>query len=365
MRYTSEGWYKPLVSLIRVSSEKNMASLTIEGSMDDISLIPIPDTPSSSAKKHFFIFGSLKDRIFGHKTRTQPNLQVGAAERERLPNTGVYFGTPRGLKSFEIRSSFPFHHECFPQTLRALNGGHLIKLTLWDTGLCISDWGNILPLLSMPLLSEFNVGNSDMAFCDLSPFLLRHSSITHLDLSRSSPIGAIMPLVGFLPRLEVISGNPDYLLGLLSNRRNLFPHLRSVTLKQFTRRAIQRGSLDNILRNLADRKRGTIHLSIQFSEQTGLMEWFSKAKSKPYSLDYVKTLEIIRLGFPISAKMCDSFFSWVSVFPYVQELDLTQMVPPHPNMWTWRLNVLWDSCPELQTIIVGAKTYQRPVKAIQ
>ena len=130
LRYASAlpqkiGWFKLLVSLIRVSSEKNMASLTIEGSIPHhdfirfIPLIPIPNTPSSSAKQQFSIFGSLKDRIFGHKTRTQPNLQVGAAERERLPNTGVYFGTPRGLKSFEIHSSFPFHHECFPQTLRS------------------------------------------------------------------------------------------------------------------------------------------------------------------------------------------------------------------------------------------------------
>jgi hypothetical protein len=227
----------------------------------------------------------------------------------------------------------------------------------------MSDWGNILPLLSMPLLSEFNIGDSVIAFHDLAPFLLRHASITHLDLSCSSPIGLIMPPAGFLPRLEVINGNPDYLLGLLSSQRHLFPNLRSVALTRDRLRAIQHGVLDNILRNLADRKRGTIHLSIQFSNKTGLTEWFSKAKAEPCSLDCVKTLKIIRFGFHISSEMCDSFFSWVSVFPYVQELDLTQVVPGDPNMWTWRLDALWDSCPELRTIIVGVETYQRPVKA--
>ena len=87
------------------------------------------------------------------------------------------------------------------------------------------------------------------------------------------------------------------------------------------------------------------------------------AKSEPCSLDCVKTLEIIRFGFRLSSEMYDSFFSWVSVFPYVQELDLTQLVHPDPKMWTWRFDALWDSCPELQLIIVRGKTYQRPVKA--
>ena len=56
--------------------------------------------------------------------------------------------------------------------------------------------------------------------------------------------------------------------------------------------------------------------------------------------------------------MCNSFISWVSVFPYVQELDLTQLVvPPDSEVWTLRIDALWDSCPELLLIIVGVKTY--------
>jgi len=356
-------WYKPVALLISVSSEKDMASLTITGLPHGERLgyfrpipIPIPKTPSSPGKDYFSIFSPR--RFFRHKTRS--NRQDGALEGERLPNTGVYFGTPRGLKSLEIHSPLPFHRECFPHTLRGLNGGYLTKLSLSNTGLRMSDWSHILPLLSMPLLSEFNfVGNCDIAFCDLSPFLLRHSNITHLDLSRSSPVGLIMPPADFLPHLEVISGNPDFILGLLSNQRQLFPNIRSVALTRHPLRVIQHGVLDNILRNLADRKRGTIHLSIEFSTEVGLTEWFSKAKSEPYSLDCVKILEIIRFGFPISSEMCDSFFSWVSVFPYVQEVNLTQFVPVDPKMWTWRLDALWDSCPELQLIVVGRNTFQR------
>ncbi|EDR07335.1 uncharacterized protein LACBIDRAFT_327754, partial [Laccaria bicolor S238N-H82] len=374
-------WCQTLASFIRVSSEKDMANLTITGLPHGERLgyfkptIPIPETPSSpfiplpitksssSAIKTYFSFLSpLKGRFFGLKTRsgsigTQPNRHV-APEGERLFN----FGTPLGLKSFEIHSPLPFHGACFPQTLRALNGGYLSRLSLLNTRLHMSEWSHILPLLSMPLLSEFDVGDSDIAFRDLSPFLLRHSGITHLDLSCSSPIGSIVPPAGFLPRLEVISGNPNYLSGLLSIQGH-FPNLRSVALTRHPLRAIQHGALDNILRNLGERERGTIRLSIEFSNPTGLTKWFSKAE--PFSLDCVKTLEIIRFGFLISSEMCDSFFSWVSVFPYVQDLDLTQLVPGDPKMWTWRLDALWDSCPELQSIIVKRKTYRRPVKSVE
>ena len=350
-------WSTPLAWLIRISWEK-MASLTITGSPQSASkFTPIPKTQ----KNEFSIFGRLKDRFFGGGG-TQPN-HYGAPERE-VPNTGVYFGTPRELKSFEIHSPLPFHEPCFPHTLRVLNGGYLTKLSLGYTRLRVSDWSNILPLLSMPLLSEFNLQDSNINFSDLSAFLLRHSSITHLDLSCNIPTsGPNLPPAGFLPRLEVISGNPDYLSGLLSRQRHLFPHLRSVTLTPNPGLGIRYRTLNNIFRNLADRKRGTIHLSIEFSRQIALTQWFYNAQSEPCSLDCVKTLEIIRFGTPISSDVCDSFFSWVSLFPYVQELDLRRVVLENPNMWTWRVDELWDSCPELRSVIVGVKTYQRPVDA--
>ena len=72
----------------------------------------------------------------------------------------------------------------------------------------------------------------------------------------------------------------------------------------------------------------------------------------------MKTSEIISkvriLHFLSDALMCDSlsFFSWVSVFPYVQELDLTRV---DRKMWTWRLDALWDLCPELQLINIIEK----------
>ncbi|KIJ94763.1 hypothetical protein K443DRAFT_683503 [Laccaria amethystina LaAM-08-1] len=357
-----KSWYKSLASLIRVSSEKDMASLTIKGLPRDEELGYF-ETPSSPGKDYFSIFGLLKNRFFHHKTRsggigTQPIRQVGAPEIGSLPITD---GTPRGLKSFEIHSPLAFHTELFPQTLRALNGGYLTKLSLRAS---MSDWSRILPLLSIPLLSEFNVSaDCNLPFRDLSPFLLRHSSITHLDLYFIIPgLGPTMPPAGFLPRLEVIRGNPVCLSRLLSRQRDLFPNLHSVALTDPMHGAFQLGALGNILRSLADRKRGTIHLSIPFSDVTGLTEWFFKARLEPCSLDYVKKLEIIA---SMSLEMCDSFCSWVSGFPYVQELDLMQVVPEDSKIWIWRLEMLWDSCPELQSIRVGVKTYQRPVKAVK
>ncbi|EDR04219.1 uncharacterized protein LACBIDRAFT_295094 [Laccaria bicolor S238N-H82] len=359
-------WYKPLASLVGTSSEKMaLASLTITGSPQPPPQPPFkPFTPiPETQKSEISIFGRLKNHFFGG-TGIQPNRQTGAPEMEN-PNTGIYFGALRELKSFEIDSPLPFHDTCFPHTLRVLNGGYLTKLSLGHSSLRISDWSNILPLLSMSLLSEFKLRNSKIDFRDLSAFLLRHSSIIHLDLSDNIPTSEpIMPPKGFLPRLEVISGDPDYLSGFLSRQGDLFPHLRSVALMPYLGlRTIQYGALKNIFRNLADRKRGTIHLSIEFSAQIGLTQWFYMARSKPCSLDCVKTLEIIRFGIPISSEVCDSFFYWVSdMFPCVQKLDLRRIVLPDPNIWTWRVDALWDSCPELQSIIVGVETYQRPVK---
>ena len=350
-----------------------MASLTITGIPYGklqyfTPTLPIPKTPSSPAKDSFSIFSVLNDRFFSHKTRsrgigTQPNHPP-----EREYKTGVNFGTPRGLKGFEIHSPLPFHGACFPHTLQVLNGGYLTKLSLCNTRLRMPDWGNVLPLLFMPLLSKFIVENSNVAFGDLAPFLLRHSSITHLDLSCSLPVGSIAHPEGFLPRLEVLNGNSYFLSALLSRQKHLFPHLRSVALTMYPPRAIQYGDLNNILRNLADRKRGTIYLSIKFLQPMGLTDWFTKAKakSKLLSLDCVKTLEILILECRICSDMCDSFFSWVSVkFPYVEELDLTWAVPDDQNMWIWRLDALWDSCSELRSIIIRKKTYRRPVKAVK
>ena len=336
-----------------------MASLSITGSPVREryfrSLPIVPKIPSSPVQNSFSIFSRLKDRFFGHKARSQ---DAGTPET----NPGVYFGAPRGLTSFEIHSPLLFHEACFPHTLRVLNGGYITKLSLQHTRLSVTDWRNLLPLLSMPLLCEFNIRpHSLIAVRDLSLFLLRHSNITHLDLS-CSPIGPLMPPQGFLPRLEVITGCAYWLLRLLSSRRDLFPHLRSVVLPHPLR---QYGVLNNILQNLADRKRGTIRLSLEFESPTVLLGWlYSKAKLKPCSLVCVKALEI-GFGFSIYPQMCDIFFSWVSVFPYVQELYLKQVVPGDPNMCrTWRLDALWDFCPELQSVIDGVQTYQRPVKAV-
>jgi len=62
-------------------------------------------------------------------------------------------------------------------------------------------------------------------------------------------------------------------------------------------------------------------------------------------------------------EMCESFFAWVSLFPSIQELEITQIVPLRLKSWTGSLNALWDSCPELQSIVIGVKTYKRPMQS--
>jgi hypothetical protein len=346
-------WWKPFGIIIRASSEKDKAHLTVKGtplSGQGFSVAPAPKT------------WSLTDIGF-----EPDSCQVGVMEQDGFLDRGVNVTTPRGIESLNLHSPLPFYEGCFPYTLRALNGGCITRLSFQNSSLDASQWSNIFPLISMPLLSELDVDNPYIPFQDFSSFLRRHTTITHLNLSCSVPIAGSTGSpeeADFLPRLEVISGIPNNLSTFLSSERQLFPSLRSVTLKRYPwLTAPEPEELNNILQNLAQRKRASIHLCIEFSNPSDVSEWVSGKKSETRSLGCVKKLEIVICGFQMPQEMCGSFFSWVSLFPSIQELEITQIVPLRLKSWTGSLNVLWDSCPELQSITVGVKIYKRPTQS--
>jgi len=345
-------WYKPLGIIIRASSEKDKSRLTIVGTPlcgRGFSVVPAPKTRSPTDT--------------GFEPDSRP---VGVMEQGGFLNRGVKITTPKGIESLNLHSPLPFYKGCFPHTLRVLNGGCITRLSLRNNS--ASEWSNIFPLISMPLLSEFIVDIPYIPFEDFSAFLRRHTTITHLNLSDrmlliAAPTASLKG-TNFLPRLEVISGMPDNLSMFLSSERKLFPSLRSVTLKRyFWPTAPKPEGLNIILQNLAQRKRASIHLCIEVSNPSGVSEWVSGKKSETRSLGCVKKLEVVIRGFQMPEEMCESFFAWVSLFPSIQELELTQIVPLRLNPWTRSLNALWDSCPELQSITAGLKTYKRPTKS--
>ncbi|KIJ99699.1 hypothetical protein K443DRAFT_101708 [Laccaria amethystina LaAM-08-1] len=376
-------WYKPLGIIIRASSEKDKSRLTVVGtplggqgfspfgiiirasSEKDKAHLTVKGTPISS--QGFSVAPAPKTWSLTDIGFEPDSCQVGVMEQDGFLDRGVNVTTPRGIESLNLHSPLPFYEGCFPYTLRALNGGCITRLSLQNDSLDVSQWSNIFPLIFMPLLSELDVDNPYIPFQDFFSFLRRHTTITHLNLSCSVPIaGSTGSPEGadFLHRLEVISGIPNNLSMFLSSERQLFPSLRSVTLKRYPwLTAPEPEELNNILQNLAQRKRASIHLCIEFSNPGDVSEWVSDKKSETRSLGCVKNLEIVICGFQMPQEMCGSFFSWVSLFPSIQELEITQIVPLRLKSWTGSLNVLWDSCPELQSITVGVKTYKRPTQS--
>lgn len=298
--------------------------------------------------------------------------------KEKLPYANVNLDTDQGIKGLYIYSPLLFYEAYFPLTLRVLHSRCIRKLFLSNTGLGTSDWTNILPFISMPLLLEFGVGYGYIAFSDLSSFLGRHPNITHLDLFCiiSMRPKIMFPIEWERLELEAFKGIPDTVSILLSWGKRSFPMLRSVSLTLRSSSimtvsgpptwATEEGKvIDDILGKLAHYDRATIHLCIQLQHPFNLFEWFSEKDAKPCSLESVKKLEIDMMdGWPMSPKTFEAFFFWVSNyrFLFVQELELKRIASPDPGIWTEKLNGLWDLCPELQSITLGGKVYKRPMQ---
>ena len=362
---TYRDWHKPLDVLIRISSEKGQSNLTIMGApyhgQGFRTFVP-PGRHLRDCLSWLGFSRPHKDCLFIR--RTQSGI-IKPMEKENFPYANVNLDMDQGIKSFHINSPLPFYEACFPLTQRILNGRCIRKLFLSNTELGISDWSNILPLISMPLLLEFGVDRGYIAFNDLSLFLRRHPNVTHLDLFCIISKTMFPILWELLPRLEELRGVPDNLSMLLSRGKRSFPMLRSVTLKVNVRQTVQEiGAIDDVLGKLAQYDRATIHLCIQILYPIDLFLWFSEKNSKPASLESVKKLEIDMYGLPMSPKTCEAFFFWVPnyKFLFVQELGLKRIASQDPGIWTEQLNGLWDSHPELQSITLGEKVYKRPMQ---
>jgi hypothetical protein len=343
-------WYKPLAMLIRISSEKGQSDFTITGTPHYGQGFRIFVPPASFLGDCLSRLGFSYPRKAYLSTRTTQSGIIIPMGKEKLPYANVNFDIDQGIKGFYINSPLPFYEACFPLTLRILNGRCIRKLCLSNPGSGISDWRNILPLISMPLLLEFCVGCGYIAFNDLSLFLRRHPNVTHLDLYCTISTGQkiMFPILWeFLPRLEAFRGTPDNVLMLLSRGKRSFPMLRSVSLTLCSRKTVQEEQvIDGILRKLAHYHRATIHLCIHLLHPIDFSEWFSEKNSKPHSLESVKKLEINMYGIPMSP---EAFFFRVSnyKFLFVQELWLKDIASPDPGIWTEQLNGWWDSCPDL------------------
>ncbi|KAJ7286417.1 hypothetical protein C8J57DRAFT_1708713 [Mycena rebaudengoi] len=139
--------------------------------------------------------------------------------------------TRPALRTFNIHTPFFFHSFFYRWTMHTLNSAPITTLSLLNIDLSHYDWNIILPALSMPLLSDLSIGDSAIAFPDLSRFLARHPTIVVLNLSFNLVIGRLVPHASkdLLPRLQCLRATPDYLVHFLEPP-DVYPHLREVAI---------------------------------------------------------------------------------------------------------------------------------------
>ncbi|TFK28226.1 hypothetical protein FA15DRAFT_73765 [Coprinopsis marcescibilis] len=183
-----------------------------------------------------------------------------------LEHTSTLVPTAKATRQCEIsrltlKSNVMFRPSWYLYTEHIIHQSHntLTHLYLHDIMLSMYDWHAILPSWSFPRLLAFSLGSRlQVAFPDFFRFLLRHPSITVLDLSLCSLIGTVyLPSNAqrrVLPRLDKISASADYLVPLLVAEPHLFPKLRSIVVVDETARGPSH--VDNVLELVMRRAAG-------------------------------------------------------------------------------------------------------------
>ncbi|KAF8665050.1 hypothetical protein AX16_000662 [Volvariella volvacea WC 439] len=92
----------------------------------------------------------------------------------------LYIHTPQLLEQ-------PF----FEGTMHVLRQAPIVVLSLDRLNLSHYDWTWILREINIPTLKKLALGDSQIAYPDLLNFLVRHPTITHLDLSKGVAIGKL------------------------------------------------------------------------------------------------------------------------------------------------------------------------------
>jgi hypothetical protein len=112
----------------------------------------------------------------------------------------------------------------------------LVKLSFRHLSLTAKDWAHLLPLISLPSLSELAVATDYLNLSDLVLFLRRHPLLTTLCLchgrlcvghENQKPLPA-----GLISGLTKLCGTSDYMLHFLRNGKQ-FPHLIDVDIQAF------------------------------------------------------------------------------------------------------------------------------------
>lgn len=247
------------------------------------------------------------------------------------------------LHCLNITSPILFQTPFYSATIRLLNSSPLRSLSLDGLGLSHYDWTLILPSITIPTLTSLSLGNSQIAFPDLSAFLKRHPSIKRLDLAKGVAIGPLKENASrhLLPDCEELIANPEYLVHFLRPVEAL-PKLKAVTITSEYRiktTFYDYCQFDDVLACMAARARRSTEsaarsslecvrfdLELRLLSSPGLEEWLSGTCADEATEAMLKDIYLEKLVVDlgdldqVSPALLEKFDEWSKLFGLVKEL---------------------------------------------
>jgi len=187
-----------------------------------------------------------------------PDIRDG---QNRLPSAPA-------LNTLTIASPMLFHPSFLLWTTETLNNSPIHTLSFDFVKLTTNGWSDILPLITLRVLSVLSIDLCDIAFTDLSAFLSRHPSLTTLnigartvDLDRYSQ-PSLPKQLPQLPQLTTVSAPTSYAVLFLTSAR-AFPKLRLTTIVSHVSFASDFGDIERAVASVAEHQLTNVALSLE------------------------------------------------------------------------------------------------------
>lgn len=307
----------------------------------------------------FRLFERLKSRVTTRRTTVRlvgPTSSAIPLQVSRDPRPCRVVLSPSSspiLEELYIHSSVLLYLPFFSWTMHLLDIAPIKKLSFQFIDLIHYDWEHILSLITIPTLSHLSIGHCSVAFPDLQKFLMRHPSITSLDLSRNTAIGylGLSSSEVMLPRLTELVANPEYLCHFLQSSE-AFPALESVTINSeydLILRTYDYSQFNPVLDCIAKRAQ-EIHLTLMCISLADLSEWLRSINAKLAKAELRPIPHIIKLKIQANctAAIIDDITNFIALFPSVRNITLCDPLMMTETFDLW--GALWDLYPQLETI---------------
>jgi hypothetical protein len=307
--------------------------------------------PAGSKGYHF---KSLRSRFYSRcKTTARRIPSAGCRDQDftdhwispLLPWSQPGYIPPRplsSLKCFELESLLLFHRPFLKWTIQSLNlsSDSITRLSFRLLTLPAEGWVVLLSLPTFPKLSWLTIASKTVNFADLSKFLIRHPSLTFLDLSHcqhnatKSRAGLLPP--NTLPYLTTLCGCFEHISIFLSPEKSgriRCPLLEHVSIQGFFPILVPRpltpdfGPVNRALVTLAYRRTGDIHLRLTVVGGAQYEHWFDFKKSPTRSaeslLHCVTSLQLRTHGNqPLHRDTLTLIPRWLTLFPALKKVDV-------------------------------------------